>query len=79
MIEWGDGMYGAEAAARTYFHTSAGALGPSESALLAAAIVNPRVLNPARPSARLLRRQQLILRRMGVVMPPEESAVEQPR
>ena len=68
VIEWGDGVYGAEAAARTYFHASAAALGPSEAALLAAAIINPRVLNPARPTARLLRRQQLILRRMGAVV-----------
>ena len=36
VIEWGDGIYGAEAAARTYFHTSAAALGPTESAALAA-------------------------------------------
>jgi len=48
----------------------------NESALMAAAIINPRVLNPARPSARLIRRQQLILRRMGVVTPPEESIFE---
>jgi monofunctional biosynthetic peptidoglycan transglycosylase len=77
VIEWGDGVYGAEAAARTYFHVPARALGPSESALLAAAIINPRVLNPAHPSARLLRRQRIILRRMGGVTPPEESVVVQ--
>jgi monofunctional biosynthetic peptidoglycan transglycosylase len=71
VIEWGDGVYGAEAAARTYFHTSAAALGAPEAALLAGAIVNPRVLNPAHPNARLLKRQQLILRRMGAVLPPE--------
>lgn len=65
VIEWGEGIYGIEAAAREYFQTSAAALGPSESALLAAAIINPRVLNPAQPSKRLRRRQQLILRRMG--------------
>lgn len=76
VIEWGDGLYGAEAAARTYFHKSAADLNPEESALLAAAIVNPRVLNPAHPSGRLLRRQQLILRRMGVVLPPEDTADE---
>ncbi len=70
VIEWGDGIWGAEAAARAYFGTSAANLGPAESALLAAAIINPRVLNPARPTARLLRRQQLILRRMGAVTPP---------
>ena len=74
MIEWGDGMYGVESAARAYFSKSAAELGPSESALLAAAIVNPRVLNPARPTPRLLRRQQLILRRMGADIPPPESA-----
>ncbi|PWT79467.1 MAG: monofunctional biosynthetic peptidoglycan transglycosylase [Blastocatellia bacterium] len=76
VIEWGDGVYGAEAASRMYFRTSASALGPSEAALLAAAIVNPRLLNPARPSARLLRRQQMILRRMGGVHPPVEISVE---
>jgi monofunctional glycosyltransferase len=70
VIEWGDGIYGAEAAARTYFSVPASALTETQSALLAGAIVNPRLLNPARPSARLLSRQQLILRRMGAVSPP---------
>lgn len=74
VIEWGDGVYGVESAARAYFGKSAAELDPSESALLAAVIVNPRVLNAARPSARVLRRQQLILRRMGAVIPPQESA-----
>lgn len=74
VIEWGDGIYGAEAAARAYFGQSASTLGPSESALLAAAIVNPRVLKPAHPSARLIRRQQMILRRMGAITPPESTA-----
>jgi monofunctional biosynthetic peptidoglycan transglycosylase len=76
LIEWGDGIYGAEAAARTYFQTSAGALDPTESALLAAAIINPRIYNPGKPNGRLVRRQQLILRRMGVVTPPEEAAAD---
>ena len=70
VIEWGDGVYGAEAAAQTYFHQPAATLSPVQSALLAGAIVNPRLLNPAKPTARLLRRQQLILRRMGGVSPP---------
>jgi monofunctional biosynthetic peptidoglycan transglycosylase len=65
VIEWGDGIYGVEAAARTYFHVSAAELTDAQSALLAAAIVNPRLLNPGRPTPRLVRRQQLILRRMG--------------
>src|SRR5207342_2455329 len=74
VIEWGDGVYGVESAARTYFRKSAAELSPPEAALLAAAIVNPRLLNPARPTARLLRRQQLIMRRMGAASPPQESA-----
>jgi len=73
-IEWGDGLYGIEAAARTYFHKSAAELDSTDAALLAGAIINPRVHNPARPTARLIRRQQLILRRMGAVTPPQESA-----
>jgi monofunctional biosynthetic peptidoglycan transglycosylase len=70
VIEWGDGIYGAEAAARTYFRKSANDLNASESALLAAAISNPRVLNPAHPTPRLVRRQKMVLRRMGNVTPP---------
>ena len=70
VIEWGDGIYGAEAASQVYFRSSASALDPNEAALLAGAIINPRLLSPARPNGRLLRRQQLILRRMGLVMPP---------
>lgn len=66
VIEWGDGIYGIEAAAHTYFGTSAASLGAAESALLAGAIINPRRFNPSRPNARLLRRQQLILRRMRI-------------
>ena len=79
VIEWGDGIWGVEAAARTYFGVSASQLGPAESALLAAAIVNPRVLNPGRPSAGLLRRQQLIMKRMGAVTPPALDASSVPR
>ncbi len=74
LIEWGDGIYGAEAAARSYFGKGAAELGPSESALLAAAIVNPRVLTPGHPTARLRRRQQMIMRRMGAVTPPPAVA-----
>jgi monofunctional biosynthetic peptidoglycan transglycosylase len=74
VIEWGDGVYGVEAAAQTYFHRPAATLGPSESALLAGAIVNPRLLNPGKPSARLVRRQLLILKRMGAVSPPDQHS-----
>jgi monofunctional glycosyltransferase len=73
VIEWGDGIYGAEAASRVYFGRSAAALSPDEAALLAGAIINPRVHSPAHPTPRLRRRQQIILRRMGLVTPPEEA------
>ena len=66
VIEWGDGIFGAEAAARAYFRKPASALSPEEAALMAGAIINPREHNPARPTARLLRRQQIIARRMGI-------------
>jgi monofunctional biosynthetic peptidoglycan transglycosylase len=70
VIEWGNGIYGAEAAARVYFGKSASQLDASESAMLAAAIANPRIMSPASPTARLRRRQQMVLRRMGAVEPP---------
>jgi monofunctional glycosyltransferase len=69
-IEWGDGIYGAEAAARTYFGTSASALNPDQAALMAGAIVNPRLLNIAHPNVRLRNRQRIIRARMGNVTPP---------
>ena len=70
VIEWGDGVWGAEAAARRYFRKSAADLSPTESALLAAAIANPHIMDPGRPTARLRRRQQMIMKRMGTVTPP---------
>jgi monofunctional biosynthetic peptidoglycan transglycosylase len=75
VIEWGDGIWGAEAAARTYFGVPASALGREQAALLAGAIINPRVLNPARPTTRLLRRQRLILGRMGQYEPPVPAPI----
>ncbi len=73
VIEWGDGIYGADSAARAYFRSSAATLDAEQSALLAAAIVNPHLLNPQHPTARLRRRQMLILRRMGAVIPPADT------
>ena len=70
VIEWGDGIWGAEAAAQAYFKKPASALDAEESALLAASIINPRRYSPARPSKFLLRRQALIRQRMGDVEPP---------
>jgi monofunctional biosynthetic peptidoglycan transglycosylase len=73
-IEWGDGIFGCEAAARAYFGKSCADLGPAEAAMMAGAIINPRVHSPAKPTRRLLRRQQIILGRMGRTTPPAEAA-----
>jgi monofunctional biosynthetic peptidoglycan transglycosylase len=64
VVEWGDGIWGAEAASRTYFGVPASALDARQAALLAGALINPRLYSPARPNQRLLRRQEIILQRM---------------
>ena len=51
VAEWGDGLYGIEAASQRYFHKSASELNLREGALLATALPNPIHRNPARPSA----------------------------
>jgi monofunctional biosynthetic peptidoglycan transglycosylase len=70
VIEWGDQIWGAEAAARTYFGVPAAVLSREQAALLAGAIINPRLYSPAHPPRRLLGRQRIILARMGGVEPP---------
>jgi monofunctional glycosyltransferase len=75
VIEWGDGIFGCEAASRAYFGKPASALTADEAALLAGAIINPREHNPAHPTRRLLRRQQIIVRRMGIKPPEPVPAV----
>jgi monofunctional biosynthetic peptidoglycan transglycosylase len=52
IAEWGEGVFGAEAAARRYFHKSADSLDQTEAALLAAALPSPRHRDPARPTRR---------------------------
>jgi monofunctional biosynthetic peptidoglycan transglycosylase len=70
-IEWGDGIYGAEAAARTYFGKSASNLTPQEAAFLSAIIPNPRTeFNPKLHPQRVARRQRIILRGMPYVKIP---------
>ena len=73
MIEWGDGIFGCEAAARAYYGKSCASLDVPEAAMMAGAIINPREHNPAKPTRRLLRRQQIILRRMQF-KPPAPAA-----
>ncbi len=72
VIEWGDGLYGAEAASQYYFHKPAANLNAREAAFLSAMIPNPRtVFNPQVNPKRVARRQRIIMRGMPAVrMPP---------
>src|SRR5205085_6739778 len=65
VVEMGERVYGAEAAARTYFGKSASSLSPQQAALLAGCLPNPRVMSPAHPNKRLRARQRMIVARMG--------------
>ena len=68
VIEWGDGIYGAEAASRYYFKKSASALSANEAAYLAAMIPSPlNVFNPKKNPKRVVRRQKAILRGMKYI------------
>lgn len=68
VIEWGDGIYGAEAASREYFRKPAANLSPQEAAYLAAMIPSPlNVFNPKKNPKRLARRQRVILKRMNQI------------
>jgi len=68
VIEWGDGVYGAEAAARTYFKKSASDLSKDEAAFLSAMIPSPlNVFNPNKNRRRVVRRQRVILRGMNSI------------
>lgn len=68
IIEWGDGVYGAEAAARTYFRKSASSLTRDEAAFLAAMIPSPlNIFNPTKNRKRVVRRQRALLRGMNSI------------
>ncbi len=68
VIEWGDGIYGAEAAARIYFKKSASDLNREDAAFLSAMIPSPlNIFNPAKNRKRVVRRQRVILRGMNSI------------
>lgn len=70
VIEWGDGVFGAEAAARHYFGTGAASLSPAQAARLAAMVPNPRFYDRNRGTPWLERKTQIILDRMGAAEVP---------
>ena len=64
VIEWGNGVFGAEAAARKYFGVSAAALSPEQAARLAAMAPNPRFYERNQSAPGLNRKIGIIVARM---------------
>ena len=64
IVEFGDGIYGVEAASQHYFRKPAQRLRPAEAALLAAVLPNPRRFKVSSPSPYVLGRQAWILGQM---------------
>jgi monofunctional biosynthetic peptidoglycan transglycosylase len=75
-VEWGEGIFGAETAARHYFGKSAYELNPREAARMAAVLPNPRRYNPAGEQRYVVSRANVIYNIMiqrGVVAPEYEE------
>ena len=64
VIEWGNGVFGAEAAARHYYGLGAAQLGPEQAARLAAMVPSPRFYDRNRAAPGLARKAEVILARM---------------
>lgn len=71
IVEWGPGIYGVEAAARTYFGKSARSLTASEGAALAAVLPSPLTTNPRALSAVAKKRYNRIVREVATTRLPE--------
>ncbi|MCF8157949.1 MAG: monofunctional biosynthetic peptidoglycan transglycosylase [Burkholderiaceae bacterium] len=65
VIEWGNGIFGAEAAAKYYYHTSAKNLSADQAAKLAAMVPNPRHYDKHRQAKGLIRKTGIIEARMN--------------
>jgi monofunctional biosynthetic peptidoglycan transglycosylase len=70
VVEWGEGVFGAEAAARHYYGTSASSLGPEQAARLAAYLPNPKRYGRVRSGPYLDRRTAHIARYMADAVVP---------
>jgi monofunctional glycosyltransferase len=84
VAEWGPGVWGADAASRSYFGVPASRLSNAQAAALAATLPHPRTSNPAyKPSRMLARRDQILARYYGgkTPVPPavEDSIPEIPQ
>ncbi len=71
IAEFGQGVYGAEAASEYFFHKSAARLTRHDASLMAAALPNPQRFSVSQPSPYILQRQDWILRQMQALGGPE--------
>jgi monofunctional biosynthetic peptidoglycan transglycosylase len=65
VIEWGNGVFGAEAAARYYYRVNAAQLSAAQSAKLASMVPNPRYYDLHREARGMLRKTEIILKHMN--------------
>lgn len=70
VIEWGNGVFGAEAAARHYYKTSAAKLSSGQAAKLASMVPNPRFYDTHQNANGLLRKTNIVMARMRFVEIP---------
>jgi monofunctional biosynthetic peptidoglycan transglycosylase len=79
VVEWGEGIFGAEAAARHYFGKGAAGLSPEEAARLAVVLPNPRKMNPAGHSSYVTKRAewiQMIMIKRGFIIPDFDEVMK---
>ena len=69
IVEWSDGIYGAEAAAHHYFGKPAADLSRGEAALLATVLPNPLNRSASNPTGEQLRRADTLITRIGQIRP----------
>jgi monofunctional glycosyltransferase len=78
LVEWGPGVFGAEAASREYFGRSAAELSLTQAAALAATLPHPLTSNPSRAPAQMRFRQGLILARLAPGAPEFPEPIPPP-
>lgn len=76
VIEFGDGIYGIEAAARHYYGSSASQLSRDQAALLVTVLPLPKSLNPKQPTEAMLWRQARIMKRAEYIVFPIQNSYE---
>ncbi|NTU42510.1 MAG: monofunctional biosynthetic peptidoglycan transglycosylase [Nitrospirales bacterium] len=80
VAEWGEGIFGIEAAARHYYHKPAASLSPEEASRLASVLPNPIKFNPLGKSRYVEKRSRIIysiMVRRGIVLPVYEEVTEE--